>query len=135
MHDIRLLRDDPAAFAAAMQRRGAAFDADAFAALDTDRRQTAQTVEAAQAERNRLSREIGKAFSSGDRAGGEAMQAEVARLKQEISDGEAREAEIARTLSTRLAEIPNVAFDDVPDGADENDNVEVKAWSTPTDLG
>ncbi|HLZ78967.1 MAG TPA: serine--tRNA ligase, partial [Sphingomonas sp.] len=103
--------------------------------LDADRRQAAQTVEAAQAERNRLSKEIGKAFSSGDRAGGEAMQAEVARLKQEISDGEAREAEIAGTLNATLAEIPNVAFTDVPDGVDENDNVEVKAWGAPTELG
>lgn len=135
MHDIRLLRDDPAAFAAAMLRRGAAFDADAFAALDADRRQAAQAVEAAQAERNRLSKEIGKAFSSGDRAGGEAMQAEVARLKQAISDGEAREAEIAGALNAKLAEIPNRAADGVPEGADENDNVEVKAWGTPTELG
>ena len=135
MHDIRLLRDDPAAFAAAMQRRGAAFDADAFAALDADRRQAARAVEAAQAERNRLSKEIGKAFSSGDRAGGEAMQAEVARLKQEISDGEAREAEIASTLSAKLAEIPNRAADDVPEGTDENDNVEAKAWGAPTEVG
>jgi len=135
MHDIRLLRDDPAAFAAAMQRRGAAFDAEAFSALDADRRQAALTVETAQAERNRLSKEIGKAFSSGDRAGGEAMQTEVARLKQVITDGEVREAEIAATLSARLAEIPNRAYDDVPQGADENDNVVVKQWGEPAELG
>ncbi len=135
MHDIRLLRDDPAAFSAAMQRRGATFDAVAFSALDADRRHAMQAVEAAQAERNRLSKEIGKAFSSGDRASGEAMQAEVARLKQAITDGEARETEIAGQLSATLAEIPNRAYDDVPDGADENDNVEVKAWGDPTEFG
>jgi seryl-tRNA synthetase len=135
MHDIRLLRDDPAAFAAAMQRRGAAFDPDAFAALDADRRQAALTVETAQAERNRLSKEIGKAFSSGDRAGGEAMQAEVARLKQAITEREVREAEIAETLNAKLAEIPNRALAEVPDGADEDANVIVKHWGEPADLG
>jgi seryl-tRNA synthetase len=135
MHDIRLLRDDPAAFAAAMQRRGAAFDPDAFAALDADRRQAALTVETAQAERNRLSKEIGKAFSSGDRAGGEAMQAEVARLKQAITEGEVREAQIAETLNAKLAEIPNRALAEVPDGADEDANVIVKHWGEPADLG
>ncbi|WP_019833208.1 serine--tRNA ligase [Sphingomonas sp. PR090111-T3T-6A] len=131
MHDIRLLRDDPAAFAAEMQRRGTAFDADAFAALDADRRHAALSVETAQAERNRLSKEIGKAFSTGDRAGGEAMQAEVARLKQVIADGETQEAAIAEQLNARLAEIPNRAAANVPQGADENDNVLVSHWGEP----
>jgi seryl-tRNA synthetase len=131
MHDIRLLRDDPAAFAAEMQRRGTAFDADAFAALDADRRHAALSVETAQAERNRLSKEIGKAFSTGDRAGGEAMQAEFARLKQVIADGETREAAIAEQLNARLAEIPNRAAANVPEGADENDNVLVSHWGEP----
>ncbi len=135
MHDIRLLRDDPAAFAAEMQRRGTAFDASAFAALDADRRQAGLTVETAQAERNRLSKEIGKAFSSGDRAGGEAMQAEVARLRQVIADGEAQEAAIAEQLNAQLAEIPNRAAADVPAGADENDNVVVSQWGEPEALG
>ncbi|MGN6124190.1 MAG: serine--tRNA ligase [Sphingomonas oligoaromativorans] len=131
MHDIRLLRDDPAAFAAEMQRRGTAFDADAFTALDADRRHAALSVETAQAERNRLSKEIGKAFSTGDRAGGEAMQAEVARLKQVIADGETQEAAIAEQLNARLAEIPNRAATNVPEGADENDNVLVSHWGEP----
>jgi seryl-tRNA synthetase len=132
MHDIRIIREDPAAFAAALARRGAAFDTDAFASLDADRRKAAQEAEAAQAERNRLSKEIGKAFSSGDRAGGEAMQAEVARLKQVIADGEAREAEVAAALTATLADIPNTPYPDVPEGADEDRNVVVKHWGEPT---
>jgi seryl-tRNA synthetase len=132
MHDIRLIREDPAAFAAALARRGAAFDTDALASLDADRRKAAQEAETAQAERNRLSREIGKAFSSGDRAGGEAMQAEVARLKQVIANGEAREAEVAAALTATLADIPNTPYPDVPEGADEDGNVVVKHWGEPT---
>ncbi|HET8613556.1 MAG TPA: serine--tRNA ligase [Sphingomonas sp.] len=131
MHDIRLIRDDPAAFAAAMERRGAAFDAQAFAALDGERRAAAQAAEGAQAERNRLSKEIGKAFAGGDREGGQAMQAEVARLKQTIADEEAREATLAARLNTLLAEIPNRPYPDVPQGADEEANVEVRRWGEP----
>jgi seryl-tRNA synthetase len=134
MHDIRLIRDDPAAFAAALARRGAVFDAAAFASLDTKRREAAQEAEAAQAERNRLSKEIGKAFSSGDRVGGEAMQAEVARLKQVIADGEAGEAEVAATLTAMLTEIPNLPYPGVPEGADEEGNVIVKHWGEPAKL-
>jgi seryl-tRNA synthetase len=132
MHDIRLIREDPAGFAAALARRGAAFDAEAFASLDADRRKAAQEAETAQAERNRLSKEIGKAFSSGDRAGGEAMQAEVARLKQVIADNEAREAAVAAALTATLADIPNTPYPDVPEGADEDGNVIVKHWGEPT---
>jgi seryl-tRNA synthetase len=132
MHDIRLIRDDPAAFAAALARRGAAFDAGEFASLDAERRKAAQEAETAQAERNRLSKEIGKLFASGDRAGGEAIQAEVARLKEAIADGEAREAEVAAQLNVRLAEIPNTPYPDVPEGADEDGNVVVKTWGEAT---
>jgi seryl-tRNA synthetase len=132
MHDIRLIRDDPEAFAAALARRGAAFDAAGFAALDADRRAAGLSVETAQGERNRLSKEIGRAFSSGDRATGEAMQTEVAALKDQIAQGEAKQAEIAATLDEILAAIPNIPLADVPDGADEDGNVVVKTWGEPT---
>ena len=135
MHDIRLIRDDPAAFSEAMKRRNGPFDADSFADLDARRRRSAQTAEAAQAERNRISKEIGRAFATGDRAGGEALQAEVARLKQLIADSEAGEATLAAEIATRLAELPNRALPDVPDGADEDGNVIVKHWGEATDPG
>jgi seryl-tRNA synthetase len=132
MHDIRLIRDDPAAFAAALARRGAAFDAAGFAALDGERRAAGLSVETAQGERNRLSKEIGKAFANGDRAAGEAMQAEVAALKDRITQGEADQARIAGTLDEILASIPNLPGPDVPEGADEAANVVVKRWGEPT---
>jgi seryl-tRNA synthetase len=135
MHDIRLLRDDPAAFAAALQRRGTAFNAAAFAELDGRRRAAALAAETAQAERNRLSKEIGKAFSSGDRAGGEAMQTQVAALKETIAAEEARDAGLAGEIDALLAGLPNRAAADVPEGADEDGNVIVKHWGEATDLG
>ena len=135
MHDIRLLRDDPAAFAAALARRGTAFDTALFADLDGRRRTAALAAETAQAERNRLSKEIGKAFSSGDRAGGEALQAQVAALKDVIAAEEAREAEVAGEVDALLASLPNRALLDVPQGADEDGNVVVKHWGEAAELG
>jgi seryl-tRNA synthetase len=135
MHDIRPIRDDPSDFAAAMTRRGAAFDAAGFAALDTRRRAALLEAETAQAERNRLSKEIGKAFGSGDRAGGEAMQGRVAALKDAITAAEVQAADAGAALDTLLATLPNRAYADVPDGGGEDDNVEVSRWGTPADLG
>ncbi|USI72105.1 serine--tRNA ligase [Sphingomonas morindae] len=133
MHDIRTIRDDPAAFAAAMARRGAAFDVEQFVALDSGRRRAAQAAETAQAERNRLSKEIGKAFAGGDRAAGEALQGEVARLKDAIAAAEADEATAAESLKTLLETLPNSAAEGVPEGADEAGNVEQKRWGTPAE--
>ncbi|HEY0270680.1 MAG TPA: serine--tRNA ligase [Sphingomonas sp.] len=135
MHDIRLIRDDPQGFAAAMARRGVAFDSDLFATLDGDRRGAALAAEQAQAERNRLSKEIGKLFAAGDKAGAAAMQAEVAALKDTIAAAEGEEAAYAEALGARLAELPNVALADVPDGGGEDDNVIVKHWGQPADPG
>ena len=135
MHDIRLLRDDPVAFAAALQRRGTDFDTAAFTELDGRRRAAALAAETAQAERNRLSKEIGKAFSSGDRAGGEAMQAQVVALKETIVAEEERDADLGAQVEALLAGLPTRAAADVPDGADEDGNVIVKHWGEATDLG
>ena len=135
MHDIRLLRDDPAAFATALQRRGTAFDAAAFADLDGQRRAAALAAENAQAERNALSKQIGQAFSKGDRAAGEALQARVAELKDIIAAEEARDADLGAQVEALLAGLPNRAAADVPEGADEDGNVIVKHWGEATDLG
>lgn len=134
MHDLRSIRDDLPGFAAAMTRRGAAFDAATFGMIDAARRAAATRAEQAQAERNRLSKEIGKAFAGGDRAGGAAMQARVAALKDVIASAEVDEAAQAGLLDTLLAALPNRAAADVPDGAGEDGNVELARWGEPPSL-
>ncbi len=105
MHDIRLLRDDPAAFAAALQRRGTAFDTTSFADLDSRRRAAALAAETAQAERNRLSKEIGKAFSRGDRAAARRCRPRSPRSRTAIARrGSARRR--ARRAGRRAARGP-----------------------------
>ena len=134
MHDPRTIRDDPQGFAAQMARRGAAFDAAAFAGLDASRRDAARAMEDAQAERNRLSKEIGQAFARGDREAGAAMQARVAELKDVIGAAEATEKETAIRLDELLATLPNLPAPQVPDGADETQNVIVSHHGTPAEF-
>ncbi|MGB3555057.1 MAG: serine--tRNA ligase [Jannaschia sp.] len=131
MHDIRTIRDDPAAFDASLARRGLAPISAELLALDEARRGAITGSEAALAERNAASKAVGAAKASGNEAEFERLRALVAAKKEELSrlEDEAREADAA--LRDALLEIPNLPDDDVPDGADEAENVEIKRWGTP----
>ncbi|WP_076071448.1 serine--tRNA ligase [Sphingomonas montana] len=131
MHDIRLIRDDPAAFDAGLARRGLEPQAAALAALDTDRRQLQTALQGAQTRRNEASKAIGAAKAQRDDVTAAALMEEVATLKRRMPEMEAEAAAIGADLETRLAAIPNLPATDVPDGADEDDNVEIKRWGTP----
>ena len=134
MHDIRLIRDDPAAFDAAMAKRGLAACADTLVALDRRRREAATEAQAAQARRNEASKAIGAARASKDEAAAAALMAEVATLKQRLPELEAEEARAAAELDAALAALPNVPAPDVPDGADEDDNALVHERGTRPDF-
>jgi seryl-tRNA synthetase len=131
MHDIRAIRDNAAAFDAALARRGLAPVSGEILALDEARRARIHAAETAQAEQNRASKEAGAARARGDEAGFARLRALVAEKKAEVA---AMQAE-ARDLDARLAEmlmgIPNLPHDDIPDGTDESDNVEFRRWGTP----
>ncbi len=131
MHDIRAIRENPQAFDAAMQRRGLSGVAAEVLAIDEARRAKITAAEAAQAERNAASKEVGAAKARGDEAEFERLRALVAEKKDEV----ARLEEEAKAEDQRLADLlmglPNLPLDEVPDGADENDNVEIRRWGTP----
>ncbi len=132
MHDIRAIRDNPAAFDAALTRRPAEAPVSAeLLALDEARRTAIQAAETAQAEANAAAKEIGAAKARGDDAEFERLRALVADKKAEIArlHDTARDRDAA--LTARLAELPNLPADDVPDGADETGNVEINRWGTP----
>ncbi len=131
MHDIRLIRDDPAAFDAALARRGLAPIADTLVALDERRRALITEAQIGQARRNEASKAIGAAKGKGDHALAESMMAEVATLKERLPAIEAEEKEAAARLKAELEIIPNLPAADVPDGTSEEDNVEVARWGTP----
>ncbi|MEL7216421.1 MAG: serine--tRNA ligase [Pseudomonadota bacterium] len=131
MHDIRLIRTDPAAFDAALARRGASPASDAILSLDTARRTAITAAEAALAERNAASKQVGAAKAKGDDAEFERLRALVAAKKDEIAALEAEAKARDEELTDLLLTLPNSPHADVPDGADEADNVEVKRQGTP----
>ena len=131
MHDIRQIRQNPAAFDAAMSRRGLSGISEAVLAIDTARRAKIQAAEAAQADRNAASKAVGAAKAKGDDAEFERLRALVAEKKAEIAKlEEEAKAEDARLTETLMG-LPNVPYDDTPDGADETENVEINRWGTP----
>ncbi|MFT4700778.1 MAG: seryl-tRNA synthetase [Yoonia sp.] len=131
MHDIRMIRDNPAAFDAALSRRGDAALSSEILLIDTARREKILAAESAQADANKASKDVGAAKGRGDEDEFQRLRALVAEKKAEIGalTDEAK-AEDQR-LTDLLATIPNLPYDDVPDGADEADNVEVKKWGEP----
>ena len=130
MHDIRALRADPAGFDAAMARRGIGPVADAILAIDTERRAALTEAQEAQARRNALARTIGESRRTG--ADTSAAEAEAASLRASMEALEARAAALEADLSARLASLPNRLDDDVPDGADEQANVELSRTRAPS---
>ncbi|NGM46821.1 serine--tRNA ligase [Rhodobacter sp. SGA-6-6] len=131
MHDIRAIRENPAAFDAALARRGLAPMSPDLLALDEGRRAKILAAETATAEQNRASKEVGAAKARGDDAEFERLRALVAEKKAEVARlTEEAAAEDAR-LKAALEVIPNLPLDEVPEGRDEDDNVEVRRWGTP----
>ncbi|WP_017663878.1 serine--tRNA ligase [Porphyrobacter sp. AAP82] len=128
MHDIRLIRENPTGFDAGLARRGLPGQAASLIALDEERRAAVTEVQVAQSRRNEASKLIGAAMAKGDKDGAEAIKAEVAALKDAMPAMETRAEELAGKLKAALEIIPNLPAADVPDGAGEEDNVEVSRW-------
>ena len=131
MHDIRAIRDNPDAFDAAMARRGLSGVSAEILAIDETRRAGILAAEQALADRNAASKLVGTAKASGDEAEFERLRVLVGAKKAEIAELE----EQAKVEDARLRDIlmglPNVVYDDVPDGSTENDNIEIHTWGKP----
>lgn len=134
MHDIKWIRDHAQAFDDGLARRGLSPTTPALFALDARRREALAAAQAIQTERKTLSREIGQSKARGEDA--TALLDRVTQSKQEQADAEAQARDAEAELDAALAALPNLPADDVPDGADESANVEIRRWGTPgeTDL-
>jgi seryl-tRNA synthetase len=128
MHDLKYIRENPEAFDAALRKRGTGAVSAMILSLDEKRRAAQTEMQAAQARRNEASKAIGAAMGKGDTATADALKAEVAMLKDTAPHVEELERTTGAELDALLAALPNLPSDDVPDGADENDNVEVARW-------
>jgi seryl-tRNA synthetase len=131
MHDLKSIRENPDAFDAALARRGASPIAVQIVELDSRRRAVLTQMQDGLARRNEASKAIGAAMGKGDTATAEALKAEVATLKDSLPAIEEQERVLGAELDAILAAIPNLPFDDVPQGADESDNVEIARWGEP----
>jgi seryl-tRNA synthetase len=124
MHDIKLIRDNPAAFDAALKRRGLEPLSASLLAIDEKRRAAIMASEQAQARRNAASKEIGDAKKAKDDARATKLMAEVAELKTTMPQLEAATKAADEELARELAAIPNLPLEEVPDGVDEHGNVQ-----------
>ena len=126
MHDIKMIRENPEAFDAALARRGIEAVSPAILALDTERRALILAAETAQAEQNQASKRVGAAKASGDEAEFVRLRALVGEKKAEVAQMQAQAKDKDEELNTLLMTIANVPYEDTPDGANEDDNVEMR---------
>lgn len=124
MFDLKEIRDNPDAFDANWARRGVSPQSAAILALDAQRRDVQTRLQEVQQQRNEKSKQIGQLKAQGGDA--EALMSEVSGLKDEMALMEAEETRLGAELEALLSGLPNRLSDDVPDGADENENVEVR---------
>ena len=134
MHDINAIRENPDAFDEALKRRGVASVSSDLLARDDARRKAIQTAQELQTKRNEASKKIGQAKGQGDEAAAQALMEEVAGLKEDLQQAEDTERQLKADLEAALSVLANVPLDDVPDGADEGDNIQLRQWGTPRQI-
>jgi seryl-tRNA synthetase len=129
MFDLKMIRDDPEGFDRGLGRRGLPPRTPEILALDREWRAAQTQAEQLQAERNKLSREIGAVKSKGGDATD--ILRRVAQSKDEEARLETEAARLKTEIDALLAGIPNIPADDVPDGKDETANQLVRQHGTP----
>lgn len=128
MLDIQLLRSQPEEVVQRLATRGGDIDFAPFNALEAERKTLQQRTQDLQAQRNSLSKQIGMLKGKGEDAS--AVMAEVGQLGDELKASEARLSVLLEEINRFTSALPNLPGVDVPVGADENDNVEIKRWGT-----
>lgn len=131
MHDIRAIRETPELYEKAWAAKGRSGAAAQAVALDAKLRAAKLALETAQSRRNELSKLIGQAKANKDEAEAQRLMAEVEQVKAVLAEQAEIERAVSAELHDLLAQLPNIPFPDVPVGADEHDNVEVRRWGEP----
>ncbi len=129
MHDLKQIRDEPAAFDAGLKRRGLPPQSAEILALDAKRRAAQTRLQEYQQRRNEVSRQVGAAKSKGQDAA--SLMVEAAQLKDAMEAATVEEQAAAAELDQILAGIPNLPAADVPDGADADANIEIRRHGNP----
>ena len=131
MHDIRAIRDTPELYEKAWASKGLSGRVAEILELDAKLRAAQTAGQAAQAERNDASRKIGQAKAQKNEAEAQALMAQVEALKGALAEHAEAERSAGESLRDILSSLPNVPAPEVPPGADEHANVEVRRWGEP----
>ena len=131
MHDIKLIREEPAQFDAGLAKRSLEPQASRLIDLDKKVREAKTRQQEAETERNALSKQIGRAKAQGDEDEFNRLRGEVDRLKTVLEEAGEEARHYGEALNQHLAAVPNLPEDGVPEGADEADNAEVRRWGEP----
>ena len=131
MLDIKALRADPEAVAALLKKKGFELDVAAFTTLEERRKAIQMETEHLQQSRNSVSKEIGAAMKSGDKALADDLKSKTATLGDDLAAAKEQLANVQADMDRLLESIPNVPHASVPAGESEDDNVEIRRWGEP----
>lgn len=131
MLDSKLLRTELDETAAKLARRGFRLDVETIRNLEEQRKSIQVEVENLQSTRNAISKQIGQKMSAGDKEGAEAIKQQIGTLGSDLDAKKVELDQVMAQLNEILLSVPNLPADDVPDGKDENDNVEISRWGEP----
>ncbi|MBK6750976.1 MAG: serine--tRNA ligase [Acidobacteria bacterium] len=135
MLDLNFVRDNLEAVRTALRNRNSPDGPlDTFMELDAERRAVIGESDRINSLRNTASKEIGALMQSGDRENAEAKKAEVAELKDKQAKLDNRRDLAESEMRDLLENLPNIPAPEVPVGADENANVEIRRWGTPREF-
>ncbi|MFZ3507868.1 serine--tRNA ligase [Vibrio harveyi] len=131
MLDSKLLRTELDETAAKLARRGFKLDVETIRKLEEQRKSIQVEVENLQSTRNSISKQIGKKMAAGDKEGAEEIKKQIGTLGSDLDAKKVELEQVMAQLDEFTLSVPNIPADEVPDGKDENDNVEISRWGEP----
>ncbi|WP_027370791.1 serine--tRNA ligase [Desulfovermiculus halophilus] len=132
MLDLKFMQKHPDVIRKALQDRGSDLDFDHFLNLDAKRKEIVQEVEDLRHERNQASDEVARLKRAGEDA--ESHIARLSKVADRIKELDARRKDIEQEIAGLRLSIPNIPHPDVPVGATDEDNRQVKTWGHPPEF-
>ncbi len=134
MLDLQKIRLEKETVEKMLYRRGTAISLDTILSLDEKNRKITTDLQQIQQDRNSFSQQIGLLKKEQKHTEADAMMEKVNVLKETMFLLEKDQAQVSTELEQLLLEVPNTPAEDIPDGKDENDNVEIDRWGEPKEL-
>ena len=132
MHDINKIRENKNFFTEGWKKRGLQVNIDNILNTDQDLRKTITNLQDLQTKRNDASKLIGKAKQDGDEPKANNLSKDVQELKKRMQDLEESKIELSENLKNLLSSLPNIPHEDVPEGLDEESNIQIKEFGNKT---